>query len=308
MAIIDPKGLFLGERLSQCSDIAQLHWPRLYAAANGYARLELNYKKIVASAYSSFQNPPSQTQLFGWIREYRDEYLLFVYQSNGALWGQWQTNERYLPGYKTADDKRSPSPPADQQQTYRKTYEALKKQRVLKNQQFADLLEVAPSCSELSKVIAIGVGVGEGVGVGVGEKTEPSGSCEAGASEPVPKVRPEEFANAWNQLRGSLPRVRDFPDGRRRKVQARIRQGITLESFSEAVRLCSTLPFLLGTNRNGWVASFDWLIENDRNISKVLEGNYNESVLNGTPGKEKYESRNDRIERETLALLDAETH
>ncbi len=272
MAIIDPKGLFLGDRLSQCSDNAQLHWPRLYSAANNFARLELNYKKIVASAYSSFKAPPTESQLWGWVREYRDEYLLFVYQVNGSLWGQWQTNERYLPGYKTAEDHRSPSPPAEEQEKYRKSYEVLKKQRALKNQQFRDLLEVVPSCFELSEVMAIGVGVGEGVG----KKLEPKGSC------PPPPLRPEEFANAWNARRGSLPKLWEFTDSRRKKVQARIRQGITVERFSEAVRLCTTMPFLLGKNPRGWVATFDWLVENDRNIAKVLEGNYQERP-NGTP-------------------------
>ena len=35
-----------------------------------------------------------------------------------------------------------------------------------------------------------------------------------------------------------------------------------------------------GDNDRGWKASFDWLLENDSNIMKVLEGNYpkNKSV------------------------------
>lgn len=46
MAIIDPEGLFSGDRLRRCSNLAQLHWPRLYLAANGFARLEINFAKI----------------------------------------------------------------------------------------------------------------------------------------------------------------------------------------------------------------------------------------------------------------------
>lgn len=42
MAIIDSAGLFLGDRLGWCSDETQLHWPRLYSAANNYALLKLN--------------------------------------------------------------------------------------------------------------------------------------------------------------------------------------------------------------------------------------------------------------------------
>ena len=34
------------------------------------------------------------------------------------------------------------------------------------------------------------------------------------------------------------------------------------------------IPFLEGQNDRGWVATFDWIIANDNNAVKVLEGNY----------------------------------
>lgn len=130
------------------------------------------------------------------------------------------------------------------------------------------------------------------------ETTEPKGS------PPAPQVRPEDFANAWNSHRGMLPKLREFTESRRRKVQARMRQGITVERFSEAVRLCTSMPFLLGNNPRGWVASFDWLIENDRNLVKVLEGNYKKSgVFRGT---NQYSSPTlERAERSNSAIADA---
>jgi len=48
MAIIDPAGLFEGERLAACSDVAQLYWPRLFLAANSCARLELSYPSVIS--------------------------------------------------------------------------------------------------------------------------------------------------------------------------------------------------------------------------------------------------------------------
>lgn len=256
-----------------CSDLAQLHWTRLYSAANNYARFELNYRKVVSAAYSSFKNPPTEAQFWGWIREYRDCFLLFVYEVNEVWWGQWQTNERYLLGHKNAEDRRSPAPPAEEQEKYRQTYAALKKQRVLKNQGLADLLGVVPSRNELGENAFAGVGVGEGVGEV--QKPTPNGVVPT-------SPRAEEFANAWNRHRGSLPKVAEFTESRRKKVQARIRQGITVERFSEAVKLCTSMPFLLGNNPRGWVATFDWLVENDRNLAKVLEGNYKDSgAFNG---------------------------
>ena len=43
MLILKPDGLFAGDRIRHCSDAAQLHWPRIFLASNGFARIELNY-------------------------------------------------------------------------------------------------------------------------------------------------------------------------------------------------------------------------------------------------------------------------
>ena len=56
MSIIDPSGLFGGDRLRRCSNVAQLHWPRLFLASDGFARLEMNYARIIGRAYPTF-NP-----------------------------------------------------------------------------------------------------------------------------------------------------------------------------------------------------------------------------------------------------------
>src|SRR6266851_8467769 len=164
MAIIDSAGLFLGDRLGWCSDVAQLHWPRLYSAANNYARLELNYRKIVSKAYANFQAPPAESEFWEMIREYKNNFLLLVYQTDdGVLWGQWQTNERYLLGHKNADDRRSPAPPLDAQDAYRNAYLYRKKSKSNKNVGLADLLEVVPTCAESCDLPVLTVaGVGGG--------------------------------------------------------------------------------------------------------------------------------------------------
>ena len=94
-------------------------------------------------------------------------------------------------------------------------------------------------------------------------------------------IRPEEFANTWNRLRGKLPKVDKFTDGRRKKVQARIRAGLTIERFSEAVENCRVKPFLMGENDSGWVATFDWLVKNSENIEKAITNPYGLNKPNG---------------------------
>jgi hypothetical protein len=94
--------------------------------------------------------------------------------------------------------------------------------------------------------------------------------------------RPEDFLKAWNENRGPLAEVKDFSVSRRAMVQRRIAEGLTLEKFTEAVRRCTQTPFLVGSNERGWKAKFDFLLQNDRNVSKVLEGDYAGS---GSPGR-----------------------
>jgi hypothetical protein len=111
MAIIDPEGLFNGDRLRRCSNAAQLHWPRLFLASDGFARLEINYARIIGRACPTFKPYPTEAALQACLQEYANSYLLFLYEAGGALWGQWDTRKELLPRYKTAQDRRSPIPP-----------------------------------------------------------------------------------------------------------------------------------------------------------------------------------------------------
>ena len=97
MAIIDPRGLFGGDRLRRCSNAAQLHWPRLFLASDGFGRLEINYALIVGKAYPTFKPFPSETELHSIIQEYAKNFLLFMYEVRGQIWGQWDTKSELLP-------------------------------------------------------------------------------------------------------------------------------------------------------------------------------------------------------------------
>jgi hypothetical protein len=118
---------------------------------------------------------------------------------------------------------------------------------------------------------------------GTGTETKELELTLLSPSAPPPlKTKPEEFANTWNMRRGSLPRVDKFTDGRRKKVQTRMAEGLTLDRFIEAIENCRTKPFLLGDNDSGWTATFDWLVENAVNVEKAINNPYG---LNRTGGK-----------------------
>lgn len=153
MAIIDPEGLFNGDRLRRCSCQAQLHFPRLLLASDGFARIEINYARIVGRAYPTFNPVPSSTELQSFIQEYAKNYLLFIYQVDGQLWGQWDTNPKFLPKYKTSMDRRSPIPPEPGFTEWKRRYRA-------------ECKAFQKSFQNIPEEFLHGGGVGVGVGVG----------------------------------------------------------------------------------------------------------------------------------------------
>ena len=176
MALIDPKGLLYGERLGDCSDDAQLHWPRLFCASNGYGRIELSLERLTKHVYGSFKAKPDPVSLARWFEEYQKNSLLFIYQAqDGSLWGQWITSEKYLPRHKTTADEKSPAPNFDALEAYKKEYIDSRKSKYLSIQSFH-------KSSEHLGAFLLGGGVGEGIGEGI--KTPPSRAQEPEPFQP----------------------------------------------------------------------------------------------------------------------------
>lgn len=90
-----------------------------------------------------------------------------------------------------------------------------------------------------------------------------------------PKIDPHEVAQAFNEILGTtLPRVSRLTQQRITQIRARANDFFpTIEAWKEYFNTVASSPFLLGDNKNGWQANFDWLIQ-PRNAAKVLEGVY----------------------------------
>jgi hypothetical protein len=148
---INAEGLFNGDRLRRCSNMAQLHFPRLFLASDGFGRLELNYARIVGVAYPTFHPIPSETELQAWIQEYIKTSSLFVFEVDGQLWGQWDTKPEFLPRYKTSVDKHSPIPPESAFTDWKRRYRAECKAFPKSFRNISDGFLLEESCVELSR-------------------------------------------------------------------------------------------------------------------------------------------------------------
>ena len=83
---------------------------------------------------------------------------------------------------------------------------------------------------------------------------------------------PEPYVDLWNLFatKYRLPTVQAINETRKRKIEIRSKE--PQFKFYDILMAMGKSPFLTG---DGWKVSFDWLIENDTNYLKTLEGNYN---------------------------------
>ncbi len=102
----------------------------------------------------------------------------------------------------------------------------------------------------------------------------------------IPPVPYEKIKDVYNSICKSLTKVRTVSNNRKQHLKARWRQfNYSLTTFEEVFRKVEASEFCKGKNDRGWRADFDWLIKNDHNMTKVLEGKYDNDkwrVIDGT--------------------------
>lgn len=76
----------------------------------------------------------------------------------------------------------------------------------------------------------------------------------------------------WNNnVLGLIPKIRNITKSRYEKYKLRINEGMELNQIFVSIKKSN---FLQGENEKKWHMTFDWLIENDKNWIKIIEGNY----------------------------------
>jgi len=84
----------------------------------------------------------------------------------------------------------------------------------------------------------------------------------------------EEIEELFNSICKSLPKIKELTEKRKTGIRCRWLKYKNIDVFKELFTLVENSRFLTGGGDKGWVADFDWLI-NENNMIKVLEGNYN---------------------------------
>lgn len=104
---------------------------------------------------------------------------------------------------------------------------------------------------------------------------------KGGQQQPVPYARIVEL---YHTICTSYPTLRAIEGNREKLIAARWKKYRTLDAFRELFEKAEASDFLKGDNDRGWTADFDWLIR-PTNMSKVLEGKYDNDRLKGGQGR-----------------------
>lgn len=98
-----------------------------------------------------------------------------------------------------------------------------------------------------------------------------------------PPVPYEVIKEIFNSTCKSLSQIRSLSEKRKKHLKARWEQlDCDLEVFKEVFEKVEASSFCKGSNDRGWKVDFDWLIGNDNNILKVLEGKYDDKEVSNS--------------------------
>lgn len=76
----------------------------------------------------------------------------------------------------------------------------------------------------------------------------------------------------YNSICTNLPQVQKLTDKRKKTIDSFIKE-FTEEQFKQICQIANTTDFLIGKNKEGWKADFDFLMRIDK-ATNILEGKY----------------------------------
>ena len=84
----------------------------------------------------------------------------------------------------------------------------------------------------------------------------------------------KEVVELFNATCVSFPKVIRLTEKRSVKIRSRIKEISDFSMLAVVFEKMQNSNFLKGQNQTGWKATFDWVFENEENMLKVFEGNY----------------------------------
>ena len=90
----------------------------------------------------------------------------------------------------------------------------------------------------------------------------------------------------YNDTCVSFPRIKSLSEARKKAIKARLKTH-SMADIQQVFTNAEESEFLKGSNSRNWSATFDWMM-NDRNFTKILDGNYRNNGQRGRPSDDPY--------------------
>lgn len=90
-----------------------------------------------------------------------------------------------------------------------------------------------------------------------------------------------DFVSLWNS-KDRLPKIKALTDKRREALKVRMEEKQFAENLPLIIEKVACSDFLCGLNDRKWRADIDWLLKNDTNYVKILEGKYDNKIQTAT--------------------------
>ncbi len=106
------------------------------------------------------------------------------------------------------------------------------------------------------------------------------------------------FFDFWNSQE-KLPKAIKLSKSRKDKIKTRLKEA-DIDEWKKVISLVNMTEFLTGRNDRGWKADIDWLIANEENRIKVVEGKYKSNPAkshSATKASQIFDTARDQIER-----------
>ena len=87
------------------------------------------------------------------------------------------------------------------------------------------------------------------------------------------------FVELFNSTCPNLPKISSVSKSRLQKIAIRLKENPDLSWWKSVFEKANRVVIAGKAGQKDWKPSFDWLIENDKNALKVIEGNYDEHRL-----------------------------
>lgn len=86
----------------------------------------------------------------------------------------------------------------------------------------------------------------------------------------------KKIFDLYNEICDSLPNARKLSDSRRKHIKTRWKEEKDIDIFKKAFKKANASSFMSGNNDREWTANIDWIMKNNTNFNKILEGKYDD--------------------------------